>query len=183
MTARLVIDTREQAPLDFVAVPTVRMALKQGDYSVEGLTDVVAVERKSKEDAYGCVGAGRDRFEHCLERLGRLDRAAVVIECSLRRFKTPPAHTRISAAQAIHSYISWQIQYGVPVVWIDSREDAAAWIYRFLVSFVKHRVGTVSYIPTVGSPLLADTFAGVERISAPPASFSSAEPAAGESAD
>lgn len=145
MTARLVIDTREQAPLAFGAVPTVRATIKQGDYSIEGLTDVVAVERKSKEDAYGCVGAGRERFERCLERLGQLDRAAVVIECSLRRFKTPPARTRISAAQAIHSYISWQVQYGVPVVWVDTREDAAAWIYRFLVSYVKYRVdGSVS---------------------------------------
>ena len=155
MTARIVIDTREQRPLDFGSVPTVLGTIGAGDYSIEGVTDRVAVERKSKADMYGCIGAGRDRFQRCLGRLAALDRSAVVIECALSDFKNPPTYLRrredgrgyeevpvqISPAKAIHSCISWQVQYGVPFVWVDSREDAAAWIYQFLARWVKHRLG------------------------------------------
>lgn len=144
MTARIVIDQQEKLPLDFGSVPTVVAHLKTGDYSLEGVTDLVAVERKSKADMYGCVGADRDRFERCVQRLSQMDRAAVVIECSLRRFKTPPERTKITAAQAIHSCISWQVRYGVPFVWVDTREDAAAWIYQFLCRWVKYRYSAVS---------------------------------------
>lgn len=145
MTARIIIDTREQTPLDFGDVETVRAKLDEGDYSLEGLEQYVAIERKSKEDMWGCVGGSRDRFESCLARLSLLDRSAVVIECTLADFKVRPRHVkRITVATAVHSCISWQVQYNVPFVWIDSRRDAAAWIYRFLCAYVKHRLPLMS---------------------------------------
>jgi len=102
----------------------------------------VAVERKSKEDAYQCVGASRERFERCLDRLSRLDRAAIVIEATLPEFVVPPPRTRITARMAVRSYLSWSCQFGIPVFWCGDRSYSQAVTLRWLLSFVKHRAET-----------------------------------------
>ena len=40
-----VVDTRERIPLDLTPLKTVRKTLVTGDYSVQGLEDIIAVER------------------------------------------------------------------------------------------------------------------------------------------
>ena len=135
----LLIDTREQTPFLFDGYETRVATLKTGDYSLEGFDDRVAVERKSKEDAYGCVGSGRKRFVACLERLAELDRAAIVIERSLVDFATPPPRTRVDQRMAIGSYISWSCKYRIPVFWCDSRLHAERVTVRFLAAYVKYR--------------------------------------------
>jgi len=102
----------------------------------------VAVERKSKEDAWGCVGAGRKRFEACMGRLGAMESALVVIECGLPEFQVRPPHVKfVTAGTAVGSYISWMCQYRVPVVWCGGREYAERVTVRFLGAFLKHRAG------------------------------------------
>ncbi len=136
----IVVDTREQTPLDFgPLVAVTRATLPTGDYSIQGYESEVAVERKSKSDAYGCVGAGRARFERCLLRLGAMRRGAIVIETSLKRFTTPPGRSAISPQQAVGSYISWSCQHRLPVFWCGSREYAARVTLRYLMAYVKHR--------------------------------------------
>ena len=69
------VDTREQKPYRFPHSEVKTLAT--GDYSIVGLEDQVAIERKSKEDAYSSLGQGRDRFERELERLSKFDYAAI----------------------------------------------------------------------------------------------------------
>jgi ERCC4-type nuclease len=80
---RIVVDTREQAPLRFGAWPTVAAGLRTGDYSIEGFEDRVAVERKGLSDLFTCVGRERPRFERELVRLAAMDYGAVVLEATL----------------------------------------------------------------------------------------------------
>jgi ERCC4-type nuclease len=135
----LIVDTREQHPFQFKGLNMVRGTLKAGDYSLVGYTGKVAVERKSHEDAWGCVATGRERFERCLERLAALDRAAVVIECNLRQFAERPEYVRrVTPATAVGSYISWACQYRIPVFFCDSRAYAERVTVRFLVAYLKH---------------------------------------------
>ena len=142
---RIVIDTREQLPYEFAGYDTVVRKLDAGDYSLEGHEHAVAVERKSKQDAYGCVGSGRDRFVRCLDRLGAMDRTCVVIECSLADFAQPPSHTKITAAQAVGSYVGWSMRYRIPVYWcwddpvrrITARQFAERVTLRYLASYAK----------------------------------------------
>lgn len=135
----IVIDNREQLPFTFNGYETIKGTLRTGDYSLVGFEDRVAVERKSKEDAYGCVGASRVRFVDCLQRLAELDRAAIVIECGLREFSTPPSRTRIDQRMAIGSFISWSCNYRIPVFWCDNRAYAERVTVRFLAAYVKYR--------------------------------------------
>jgi ERCC4-type nuclease len=116
-----------------------RTTLQTGDYSLEGLTDVLAVERKSHGDAWAMLTAERKRFERCLERMALLDRTAIVIECSMAEFCVPPPQVkRVNAATAMGSYISWSTKYRIPVYWAENRRWAERITLRILAAYYKH---------------------------------------------
>lgn len=144
---KIVIDSREQNPFPLIGFQTERRTLETGDYSLSGFESLVAVERKSKEDAYGCVSprkqgnrkSGRARFTECLERLSLLARAAIVIECGMSEFMEPPAYTQINGPFAIASYLDWSCKYALPVYWCDGgRAQAERVTVRFLAAYLKH---------------------------------------------
>ena len=64
---KIIIDTREQRPFAFLGqngdIETERGTLSLGDYSLAGLTDRVAVERKSLADLVTGLGKERERFQ------------------------------------------------------------------------------------------------------------------------
>lgn len=152
----IVIDSREKAPLVFGDYPTLRAKLDAGDYSLVGLEHLVAVERKSKEDAWLCASNGtksnphgnRDRFVRCLERLASLDRAFIVIECTFADFCVQPEHTRIEPASVVGSYYSWAAQYRIPVFWPGSRAAAAKATMKLLAAYAKHCHQATCGLPT-----------------------------------
>ena len=85
---KIIIDTREQRPFEFLGqngdITTERGTLALRDYSLAGLTDRVAVERKSLADLVMCLGEGRrgERFQRELMRAAALEAFAVVVESS-----------------------------------------------------------------------------------------------------
>ena len=98
----VIVDTAEQMPYSFHAippraehkaqrlvVPTKREHLATGDYSIEGFENRVAVERKSLNDLYGTLAAGRGRFGREFERLQDMEFAAVVVEADWRNVCKP----------------------------------------------------------------------------------------------
>lgn len=129
----IVIDTREQRPYQFAGA--VVKTLKSGDYSLLGFEDYVAVERKSTVDAYGCLGRRRARFRRELERLGRMDYSAVVIEDSLRGFLRPPAFSRVNPRMAIGLLVEWAVRYRVPVFFAGDREHGRALTRKLLRNY------------------------------------------------
>ena len=79
----LIIDSMEQKPYSFKAfrkwfVAIERRKLPAGDYSIAGLEDRVAVERKSLQDLFNCCSPyhSREAFVRACERLSKLDFAA-----------------------------------------------------------------------------------------------------------
>ena len=69
----IVQDSREQAPYAFRApryegVMVEVGPLQIGDYSLHGLQDKVAAERKELSDLVQCLGRERERFERELQR-------------------------------------------------------------------------------------------------------------------
>lgn len=136
----IAVDTREQQPLNFLGFVTMRKTLRTGDYSLIGYEDRVAVERKNYHDAWGSMSQGRERFGRCVERLSKLDRAAIVIECSLTQLATQPSYIeRVTPASVVGGLISWSCQYALPVYFCDNREQAARVTVRFLAAWLKHR--------------------------------------------
>lgn len=150
----VVIDTREQDPFAFegfdrdasegggpMTVVTVRGTLKSGDYSLVGFEDQIACERKSRQDCYGTIGQGRDRFERELARLNEMPWSAVVVEDSLQHLiESPPVHSHLDPKTVFRSVIAWQQRFPrVHWMFCDSRRLAEAYTLRALERFWRER--------------------------------------------
>jgi ERCC4-type nuclease len=93
-----------------------RKKLAAGDYSIAGLEDRVAVERKSLQDLFNCCSPyhSRDAFLRACERLSKLDFAAMVIEGSISKilrsneFSSMHPNAVFSMIQALA--VRWGIQ-------------------------------------------------------------------------
>jgi ERCC4-type nuclease len=145
----VVIDTREQAPFIFdgltgprgrpLEVHVHRAGLKTGDYSIRGLEDEIAVERKSKADLFGTVGRGRARFERELERLASMRAPALVLECDLASILRPPSRSKVSPSSVLNSLIVWSARYCIPVWPCQGRRFAEIVTYRHLQHYWAER--------------------------------------------
>jgi ERCC4-type nuclease len=129
--------------------------LATGDYSVAGFEDRIAIERKTKEDAYSSLGWGRARFQREAERLGRLDFAAIVIEASLPDFLQPPAFSHLHPKAAISTLLAWSVRYRVHVFFAGDRRHGEALTRVLLETFWKchqseERVGREDDLGSLG---------------------------------
>ena len=109
---RVIIDSREQAPFSFQGPRyegvTVEVGgLSVGDYSLAGLTDRVAVERKSLPDLVMCLGRERERFERELARGAALDAFAVVVEASWADLAGGQYRSRLNPHAACQSVLAF----------------------------------------------------------------------------
>ena len=112
--------------------------LDAGDYSILGQEDSITVERKTKRDAYSCLGTQRKRFKREIAKLAGYRYAAVVIECGLREFLLePPAESQLSPKAAVNSLLSWSVRHGLHVWFADSRDLGEALTLRILEKFAK----------------------------------------------
>lgn len=118
------IDSREQKPLDLSPMKTVRGTLTTGDYSVVGLTNYIAIERKELSDLIMCVGAERERFEKEIQRMLSYETRAIVVEASWADLEAGGWRSRVSPKAAMGSVLSW-LARGVPVVMAGGRDRAA----------------------------------------------------------
>ena len=151
----VVIDTREQHPYSFaditdvvrgepqvIAVRTEVRTLASGDYSLAGYEHRVAVERKSKQDLFGTVGQGRDRFERELVRLNGMQFAAVVVEAEWSEVMgDPPPHTQLQPKTIYRSVLAWQQRFTRVHWWfMPGRAAAEVTTFRVLERFWKERM-------------------------------------------
>ncbi len=131
----IIVDSREQDPLIFHRLASVRGTLTSGDYSVLGLEDLFAVERKSIPDLIGCcVGDNRERLERELHRLRGCRFARLLIVGSRSAIESGQYRSRITPAAVLHSLAAWEARF-VPVVFQPTPEAAAqaveSWAYWF----------------------------------------------------
>lgn len=145
--ATIIVDTREQSPYQFtgfvadatdgagpLVIQTRTAGLASGDYSLAGMEEVVAVERKSLADLFSTIGQGRSRFERELQRLNQMRFAAVVVEAEWSTvLNDPPPHTRLTPKTIWRSVVCWQQRY-TRVHWsfLPSRRHAEVMTLRVL---------------------------------------------------
>lgn len=137
----IVIDTREQTPLVPTRLEYVRGTLTTGDYSVLGLEDQFAIERKSIADLVQCCKSGtkaaegeRERFERELCRMRGMRFARLLIVGKLADIEAGAYRSEIKPQAVIGSMNAWNVRH-VPVVIAQTPEIAArhvedwAWWY------------------------------------------------------
>ena len=117
---KILIDSREQLPYQFQADSEVG-ALPVGDYSICGLENHIAIERKEINDLIGCLTTGRDRFERELHRGRALDYFALVIEGSLSDLSNGNYRSKMLPKSAIQSLLAFSIRYRLPVWFCENR--------------------------------------------------------------
>jgi ERCC4-type nuclease len=129
----ILVDSREQRPLDFDDAPRRLATLETGDYSAEGLERIICIERKSVSDLYGTVGKGRERFEREIVRASKLWYFGIVIEGSLEQVLLGAPHSQMSPHSVIGSLHSWELRYpNIHVHYAGNRLLAAALVRKLL---------------------------------------------------
>ena len=129
----IVIDNREQEPLRLTHFESVRDTLYSGDYSLRGLENSFAVERKSLDDlANCCLATNRDRFEHELHRLRGYQFKHLLIIGSREEIAVGRYHSRIAPRAVLATLGAFEIRYSIPLVFCASLKEAAAAIERWV---------------------------------------------------
>lgn len=134
----LIIDTREQTPYSMARFTDQfkeikRATLKTGDYSIEGYTDKVCIERKSLTDLVNTVIHNRARFIRELGRMQTFGYAAIVVEASMAEVSRPYSFSQANPRSVMGSLQSFSLIYGVQIVFADDRVHAERWVADTLI--------------------------------------------------
>lgn len=128
----ILIDTREQRPLEFGDWPTRVETMRYGDYGLDGFSDLdnplMVFERKSINDLVGTLTAGRDRFVRECHQLSRYRFAAIVIEGHEAEVRMHQYRSQVPPQSILGTLTALQYRYGVHVIWAGDREHSAEYI-------------------------------------------------------
>lgn len=127
----ILIDTREQTPLEFLGRRTRRVCLPYGDYSLQGLAKSVAVERKSLADLFGSLVDGRRLEERMIKFSAELRRSAVLVEATAAQVAAGYRHSAVNGRLALAKLARLSGATGVPVFFVAraaAADFAAAWL-------------------------------------------------------
>ena len=93
-----------------------------GDYSILGLENHIAIERKELNDLIGCLTTDRKRFEKELYRSKGLDYFCLVIEASLSDLANGHYRSQIEPKSAIQSLLAFSVRYRLPIFFCENRK-------------------------------------------------------------
>lgn len=164
---RILVDTREQTPLPFSpSVPTSRATLYPGDYSIDGLTHIFAVERKSLADLIGSL-IGHKPLADGTRRYNRDRLVEELLAMRAHRFRcvavTAPRYaieghqyqSRIPPENVIGMIASIEAFTGVQFKFFASADEAARWVAVEALHFWRHACGLSTLRPKVRAGRLA----------------------------
>ena len=141
----LVIDTREQNPL-FHPLPkgllVIRDTLTHGDYSVRGLENKIAIERKKMSDLMSYIGSERERTVVKLNAMKNIDFKALVIEENYDDLFLPKTYSKVPIETIRQALVSFNIRFGLHLFVHKSRSVVEHWIMDRLIYLHKqsHKV-------------------------------------------
>lgn len=142
---RIIRDSREQLPYAFQGphfrgVEVVPGTLKTGDYSIEGLEDQCACERKSLPDLISCLmGDNRQRFKRELERGRELQSFAVFVEAPWVWVCTGEYESNMRPISAVMSILSMAQEFNVGFFFCGTRAATEFAVYGYLRQFWNDR--------------------------------------------
>lgn len=150
----VLVDTREQSPFTFARFDnwitgSKLSTLATGDYSIEGMENLVCLERKSLNDLVGTLMHQRPRFFRQLERMQAFPYRAILIEASYDDVKSPYNFTADTVAHpngVSGSLDALEVRFGIPVIYTSrnralSEEKAASWLSKTFTYWWLERQG------------------------------------------
>ena len=133
---KIIIDTREQQPYSFNG-PVEVGTLSTGDYSICGLENHIAVERKTIDDLIGCLTKDRDRFERELHKGRALDYFCLVIEGNLSDLANGRYRSKMLPKSAIQSLMAFSVRYRLPIFFCENRKYGARVTESLLLKYAR----------------------------------------------
>jgi len=122
----IVADPREQEPLVFTRLQSIRGTLYSGDYSIKGLESVFAIERKSVEDlANCCLTSNRARFERELHRVRSYQFKRLLVIGTREDIAAGRYYSRIAPKAVLATLGAFEVRYSIPVVFAETPEAGA----------------------------------------------------------
>lgn len=130
---KVIIDTREQQPWEFERCATASRKLDTGDYSVEGLEDILCIERK-KSVSEIANNVTEKRFKDVIDRMTKYQHAFLILEFDLEDiYRYPigsnvPKHMwdkiKISPGFIIKNLLELQILHNIKVLFCGDPSNA-----------------------------------------------------------
>lgn len=139
----VLVDTREQQPFPLCEnhpnwiEGERRVALKTGDYTVEGMESLLALERKNLTDLVACIVTYRKRFLASCERLAKFRWKAILLEASYQDLKRGWEDTDIPSVVHPNAVCGTldaiEAKLGIPIIYTSTHrelatERAASWL-------------------------------------------------------
>ena len=139
----VLVDTREREPFPLYASHPNwiggerRVALKTGDYTLEGMESLLALERKNLADLVACTVTYRRRFLAVCGRLARFRWKAILVEATFENLKGGfepfdiPSGVHPNAVCGTLDAI--EAKFGIPIIYTSTiqylaTERAASWL-------------------------------------------------------
>lgn len=132
----LIVDTREQKPLEFKnyshSFSTVRDTLYVGDYGClweDGVEMPVVVERKSIADLFGTLTSGMERFKRELNRAKEGGTKIVLaVEGTMTEVLVGIPHSRVKGESILKTVFSLWVKYDLMPVFCANRSEMERYI-------------------------------------------------------
>jgi ERCC4-type nuclease len=123
----VIVDTREQNPFSFARfggwfAGIEKRALPLGDYTVKGLEECCAVERKELGDLVQSLTADRSAFVARLQRMARAPHRLLVITAALSQVKSPYSFSGANPNRIMQSLIAVLAGLQVPFLCVETHE-------------------------------------------------------------
>lgn len=129
----IIVDTREQQPWEFGLHVTAKKKLDTGDYSIQGLESILAIERK-KSVSEIANNITESRFKNVLERMSQIRYPFMLFEFDLDDIYNFPIGSdipkklwdklRISPKYLLKYLTELQLNYGIHILYCGCAENA-----------------------------------------------------------
>lgn len=129
----IIIDTREQQPWSFDNYTTANKKLDTGDYSIEGLEHLLAIERKKSISEFA-NNVTESRFKDVIERLRNIKYAFLLLEFDLEDVLIYPVGStvprkmwdkiKISPAFLIKHLLELQMYHNIKLIFCGDSGNA-----------------------------------------------------------
>jgi ERCC4-type nuclease len=145
MAFNIIQDTREKSPLKFPSDISYSRILQKkldtGDYAVEGLENLCAIDRKGSVNELA-TNLHEDRFPDVIERISRCKYKFLILEFSLDDVLQYPVGSdvprrlwskiKISGKYILKCLTEFQIKYGINIVFCGDTSNAALYVLSIL---------------------------------------------------
>lgn len=129
----IIVDTREQKPWSFEHHAKANHKLDTGDYSIEGLENILAIERKRNVSEFA-NNITESRFPDVVERLSKIKYSFILFEFDMEHVMNFPIGSnipkrlwnkiRISPAFLLKHIIDLQLHHNIKIIFCGNSDNA-----------------------------------------------------------